>query len=101
MSFFDAPVREAWPLVKALLADPRSRLHAEFAGWDRPSSYESFALYDLIDILRQKWMKRHLYKPYPRPWPKAKTTLGGRNKRRSMREVVALLRNRDDQDPPA
>ncbi len=63
------PAAEFWLLVKALMADPRSRVQAVEAGWDNPVSREAIVLYDLFDLtLRAHLERRQDFRPYPRPW---------------------------------
>jgi hypothetical protein len=61
------PWGEAWHLVKQLLVDPRSRLHAVEAGWSWRASHELLALYALIDVYVSAHSKNNAQK-MPRPW---------------------------------
>lgn len=85
----DVPPAEAALLVRALMRDPRSRLHAVEAGWDHPISREWLLLADLWDLELQKSVRRGQFKPYPRPFGKQK--LGGRG-RRTAAEALMILR---------
>jgi hypothetical protein len=85
----EVPPAEAVLLVRALMRDPRSRLHAGEAGWDYPISREWLLLADLWDLQLQKAVRRGQFKPYPRPFGKQK--LGGR-RRRSVSEALRILR---------
>ncbi len=85
----EVPPGEAVLLVRALMRDPRSRLHAGEAGWDYPISREWLLLADLWDLQLQKAVRRGQFKPYPRPFGKQK--LGGR-RRRSVSEALRILR---------
>lgn len=80
---------EAVLLVRALMRDPRSRLHAVEAGWDYPVSREWLLGADLWDLELQKAVKRSQFKPYPRPFGKQK--MGGRS-RRTASEALRILR---------
>lgn len=76
-----------------LVRDPRSYLHAAIAGWKHPVSFDWIVTADLYDLTNAKGAKRRP-KPYPRPWTdKATKKLGGKkNRARSNREVLAILR---------
>jgi hypothetical protein len=68
-SVADVAPAEFFPLMVALLNDPRSRVQAVVAGWEHPVSREAIALYDLFDLVfRSKVSKPSDFKPYPRPW---------------------------------
>lgn len=85
----EVPPGEAVLLARALMRDPRSRLHAVEAGWDHPISREWLLLADLWDLELQKAVQRGRFKPYPRPFGKQK--LGGR-RRRTASEALSILR---------
>lgn len=84
-------MQELVDLIDGLMHDPSSRLHAVVAGWDYPATREWMALVDLYDLQHAKASKRKP-KPYPRPFDKAKTRIGGKNHvRRSPEQMRALL----------
>ena len=88
------PLRELWPLLAGLLRRPESFFHAAVAGWKHPATMEWMALRDLTDVQRQRGVKKRV-KPIERPWPdKSVVRKGGKgkNQRRSLAEVRALLR---------
>ncbi|WP_353809074.1 hypothetical protein [Agromyces sp. SYSU T00194] len=91
MSLWDTEVREARALVQALMASPESRLTAATQGWERPASWEWFALADLIDVERAKGSRRR-QRPYPRPIAKRSKLGGKKTVRRTAAEVRAILR---------
>lgn len=69
------PWGELLLLLRALLADPRSRLRAVVAEWSHPLSREAMQQLDMIDLLLMRWSKDGKFKPVARPWdkkPKAK-----------------------------
>jgi hypothetical protein len=71
----DVRVDEAVDYVKALLNDPRSRVHAAVAGWSHPTSWEVLVLSDLFDlVLRSKLERKSDFRPYPRPFDRARRT---------------------------
>ena len=77
-----------------LLQRPDSFFHAKVAGWKHPASLEWIALRDLTDVQRQAGSRKRV-KPIDRPWPDKKTVRKGgkgKNQRRSLAEVRALLR---------
>ena len=87
-------MKELWPLLAILLQRPDSFFHSKVAGWKFPASAEWMRLTDLVDVQRQAASKKRV-KPLPRPWPdKNVARKGGRgkNQRRSLAEVRALLR---------
>ena len=63
-------------LLKALLSDPRSRLHAAVAGWSHPLEWGDWYQLDLIDVLLMRWSKDGAYKPVPRPSDPVKKKTG-------------------------
>lgn len=77
-------------LVQQLGSTPESRFVAAEMGWERPVSWEWLLLADLYDLQRAKASKRRS-RPYPRPTTK-RTKLGGGNKRRSIKDVLSILR---------
>lgn len=85
---------EAWDLIETLLADPSSWLHASFADWAYPLSYEGIFLLDVFDIQQQAALnairKGKKFKAHPRPWPdRSKNKVG---KPVSVAELRAKLR---------
>lgn len=86
---WDVPPAEAVLLVRALMRDPRSRLHAATARWDHPISREWLILADIWDLEFQKAARKGAFRPYPRPFGKQK--LGGR-RRRTATEALRILR---------
>jgi hypothetical protein len=73
------------------MAEPSSRLQAVVAGWEFPASREWLVFADLYDLQMAKASKRKP-KPYPRPFDKSKTRIGGTKKiRRTQDELRALL----------
>lgn len=84
-------------LVQQLGSNPLSRFTAAEQGWERPVSYEWLILADLYDLQRAKASKRRS-RPYPRPTTKRKK-LGGSNKRRSVKELLSILRPTRENSP--
>jgi len=80
-------------LVDALLRDPSSRLQAAVAGWEFPVSREWLALVDLFDLQQAKASRRKP-KPYPRPFDKSKTRIGGKKSARHTPEQLRALLSR-------
>lgn len=76
--------------MQRLASNPQSQYVAAEQGWERPVSWEWLLLADLYDLQRAKASRRRS-RPYPRPTTK-RTKLGGSNKRRSIREVLSILR---------
>ena len=89
-SLYDPSLREVRDLVHQLAANPQSRFVAAEQGWARPVSWEWLLLADLYDLQRAT-ASRLRSRPYPRPTTK-RTKLGGTGKRRSIREVLSILR---------
>ena len=88
------PLRELWPLLAMLLQRPESLFHAKVAGWKHAASWEWMRLTDLVDVQRQRGVKKRV-KPLDRPWPDKNVVRKGgkgKNQRRSVAEVRALLR---------
>lgn len=83
--------------MQQLAANPASRFVAAEQGWERPVSWEWLLLADLYDLQRAKASRRRS-RPYPRPTTK-RTKLGGSNKRRSIREVLSILRPNRETSP--
>ena len=87
---------EMFLLVKMLLADPTTRLHAGVAGWAHPVSYEWILAAQHFDLANAVASK-HRPKLYPRPWPDTKNKIGGKKTvHRSMTDVRAILRPSTD-----
>lgn len=84
-------------LVQQLGSNPESRFAAASMGWERPVSHEWLVLADLYDLERAKASKRRS-RPYPRPTTK-RTKLGGSNKRRSITDVLSILRPNREHSP--
>lgn len=84
-------------LVSQLGSNPLSRFTAAEQGWERPVSYEWLLIADLYDLQRAKASKRRS-RPYPRPTTK-RTKLGGANKRRSIKDVLRILRPNRGESP--
>lgn len=80
---------EVWQLVKGLLGNPTSRLHAAYAGWSGPVTIEQTILMDLYDLQVKAHFKPP-HTPYPRPWDKKK--LGRPVKKRTAKQALAILR---------
>lgn|GEM_PF-2285466 len=78
-------------------SNPLSQFAAAEQGWERPVSYEWLLLADLYDLQRAKASKRRS-RPYPRPTTK-RTKLGGANKRRSIKDVLRILRPKREPAP--
>ena len=73
-------MRDLWHLLKSLLSDPRSRLHAVIAGWEYPLDRAAMHQLDTLDLLLMRWSDKGKFKPVPKPWdkankPKSKSTL--------------------------
>ena len=83
--------------MQQLRTNPLSRYVAAEQGWERPVSWEWLLLADLYALQRAKASRRRS-RPYPRPTTK-RTKLGGGNKRRSIREVLSILRPNREQSP--
>lgn len=86
------PVWEACILLRALLADPRSRVAADLAGWDHPVSREWMLLAQIHDVILDttpglKHPERH---HVPRVWDGRRKRLGGGKRTRS--EALKILR---------
>lgn len=96
-SLYEVELREAYLLLAQLDSNPESRYTAAEQGWERPVSYEWLLLADLYDLQRQKASKRRS-RPYPRPTTK-RTKLGGSNKRRSVKEILSILRPNREKSP--
>lgn len=95
MSLYAVDLRELWPLLAMLLQRPDSFFHAAVFRWKHPASLEWMRLTDVADILRQTAAGKKRVKPIDRPWPdRAQVRKGGKgkNQRRSLAEVRALLR---------
>lgn len=94
-SVYDVTFVELWPLLAMLLQRPDSLFHAKVAGWKHPATYEWMRLTDLVDVQRQKAAGKKRIKPLARPWPDKNVVHKGgkgKNQRRSLAEVRALLR---------
>ena len=89
-------MRELYHLLAQLASNPQSRFTAAELGWERPVSFEWLLLADLYDLQRAKASKRRS-RPYPRPTTK-RTKLGG-GKRRSLKEVLSILRPNREKSP--
>lgn len=88
---------ECYLLVAQLNGNPLSRFTAAEQGWERPVSFEWLLLADLYDLQRATASKRRS-RPYPRPTTK-RTKLGGANKRRSIKDVLRILRPNRGESP--
>jgi hypothetical protein len=80
------PTPEVWQLVRGLLGNPTSWLHAAFAGWSGPVTMEQAILMDLYDIQVKAHFKPP-HTPYPRPWDKKKIV-----KKITAKQAMAILR---------
>ena len=86
-SLWGVPMLELAHLLRALLADPRSRLHAKVAGWDHPVSYEAIYQLETIDTLLALKLGDK-FKPVARPWDKKRPAV----KKRTRTEALRILR---------
>lgn len=84
-------------LLAQLGKNPQSQFTAAEQGWERPVSWEWLILADLYDLQRAKASKRRS-RPYPRPTTK-RTKLGGSNKRRSVKDLLSILRPHRETPP--
>ena len=96
-SLYDPSLREVYMLLQQLGANPESRFVAAEQGWERPVSWEWLIFADLYDLQRAKASKRRS-RPYPRPTTK-RTKLGGGNKRRSVKDLLSILRPTREPSP--
>lgn len=92
VSLWDVRADELFFLVRMLLKEPNSWLHAEVAGWGNPVSREWMATVDLYDM-QLATKSRRKQKEYPRPWSSNTVKIGGKKSAaRTPAEVMAILR---------
>ena len=84
-------------LMQQLSRNPLSAYVAAEQGWERPVSWEWLLLADLYDLQRAKASKRRS-RPYPRPTTK-RTKIGGSNKRRTVKDLLRILRPHREESP--
>lgn len=92
LSLWDVRADELFFLVRMLLKEPASWLHAVIAGWANPVSREWMATVDLYDM-QLATKSRRKQKEYPRPWASNTVKIGGKKSaQRTPAEVMAILR---------
>lgn len=94
VSLWEVSTPEVWYLIKRLLGNAESQLHAAFAGWSGIVKAEQAVLMDVYDLyVRANFKAPHI--PYPRPWDVKRVRTV---KKRTAREAMAILRPHRETD---